>query len=306
MFGAAFGTEISWLLPTALVGIVAGLWFTRRAPRTDRTRAALLLWGGWLVVTAVVFSFMSGIIHPYYSVALAPAIAAGGAISARELWRGRSHPPVRFVLAGMVAVTGVWTFILLDRYSDWLPALRWIIIAASVLVATAIAVGVRAKALAVAGVVTALLGSAAFSVATASVAHSGSIPTSGPSSSSEGGGFGGGGGGMGGESTSSELTALLSATDTQWAAATTGAQSAASLELATGKSVIGIGGWSGSDPAPTLAEFKQYVAEGKIAYYVAGGGMGGGGGGDSEIAQWVEANYTAQTVGNTTVYDLQS
>ena len=306
MFGAAFGTEISWLLPTALVGIVAGLWFTRRAPRTDRTRAALLLWGGWLVVTAVVFSFMSGIIHPYYSVALAPAIAAGAAISARELWRGRSHPPVRFVLAGMMAVTGVWTFILLDRYSDWLPALRWIVIIASILVATAIAVGVRARTLAVAGIVTALLGSGAFSVATAAVAHSGSIPTSGPSSASEGG-FGGGGGGMGGESTSSELTALLSATDTQWAAATTGAQSAASLELASGKSVIGIGGWSGSDPAPTLAEFKQYVAEGKISYYIAGGGMGGGGmGGNSEISQWVEANYTAKTVGNTTVYDLRS
>lgn len=303
MFGAAFGTEVSWLLPAALIGLVAGLWFMRRAPRTDRTRAALLLWGGWLVVTAVVFSFMSGIIHPYYSVALAPAIAAGGAISARELWRGRSHPPVRYVLAGMMAVTGVWTFILLDRYSDWLPWLRWVIIVLSIAVATAIAVGVRARALAVAGIVTALLGTGAFSVATAAVAHSGSIPTSGPSSSSQG--FGGGGG-MDGESTSSELAALLSSTDTEWAAATTGGTAAANLELASGKSVIAIGGWSGSDPAPTLAEFQQYVAEGRIAYYVAGGGMGGGGmGGNSEIAQWVEANYTAQTVGNTTVYDLQ-
>jgi 4-amino-4-deoxy-L-arabinose transferase-like glycosyltransferase len=300
MFGAAFGTEVSWLLPAALVGLVAGLWFTRRAPRTDRTRAALLLWGGWLVVTAVVFSFMSGIIHPYYSVALAPAIAAGAAISARELWRGRAHPPVRYVLAAMMAVTGVWTFILLDRYPDWLPWLRWVVIGASILVATAIAVGVRARSLAVAGVITALLGTGAFSVATAAETHSGSIPTSGPSSSQEGGGFGGMGGG---ESTSSELAALLSSTDTEWAAATTGGTAAANLELASGKSVIAIGGWSGSDPAPTLAEFQQYVAEGRIAYYVAGGGMGGGG--NSEIAQWVAANYTATTVGNTTVYDLR-
>jgi 4-amino-4-deoxy-L-arabinose transferase-like glycosyltransferase len=301
MFGAAFGTEISWLLPAALIGLVAGLWFTRRAPRTDRTRAALLLWGGWLVVTAVVFSFMSGIVHPYYSVALAPAIAAGGAISARELWRGRSYAPVRYVLAAMMAATGIWTFILLDRYSDWLPWLRWVIIILSVGIATAIAVGVRAKALAVAGLITALLGTGAFSVATAAETHSGSIPTSGPSSSSQGGM----GGGMGGESTSSELAALLSSTDTEWAAATTGATSAANLELASGKSVIGIGGWSGSDPAPTLAEFQQYVAEGRISYYVEGGGMGGGpGGGNSEIAEWVAANYTATTVGNTTVYDL--
>ncbi|HEX6353752.1 glycosyltransferase family 39 protein [Actinophytocola sp.] len=305
MFGAAFGNEVSWLLPAALIGLAAGLWFTRRAPRTDRTRAALLLWGGWLVVTAAVFSFMSGIIHPYYSVALAPAIAAGGAISARELWRGRSHPPVRYVLAAMMAVTGIWTYILLDRYPDWLPWLRWVIVVAAVLIATALAVGMKTRALAVAGVVTALLGTGAFSVATAAEPHSGSIPLSGPVSSSDGGGIGGGGG-MGGESASSELAALLSSTDTEWAAATTGGTSAANLELASGRSVIAIGGWNGGDPAPTLAQFQQYVSEGRIAYYVAGGGMGGGGmGGNSEIAQWVEANYTSQTVGNATVYDLR-
>lgn len=75
LFSGEFGAEASWLLPAALVGLVAGLWFTRRAPRTDGTRAALLLWGGWTVVTVLVFSYMSGIIHPYYTVALAPGIA---------------------------------------------------------------------------------------------------------------------------------------------------------------------------------------------------------------------------------------
>ncbi|MFL6126752.1 ArnT family glycosyltransferase [Actinophytocola sp.] len=304
MFGASFGTEISWLLPTALIGLAAGLWFTRRAPRTDRTRAALLLWGGWLVVTAVVFSFMSGIIHPYYSVALAPAIAAGAAISARELWRGRAHPPVRYVLAAMMAATGVWTYILLDRYADWQPWLRWVVVVATVAVATLIAVGVRVRALAVAGVVTALLGTGVFSVATAAQAHSGSIPTSGPVS--DGQGFGGGGGMVDGGSTSTELASLLAKTDTEWAAATNGAQSAAGMALASGKAVIGIGGWSGSDPAPTLADFKQYVAEGRISYYVADGMGGGGRGGDSGIADWVAANFKSQTVGNATVYDLRS
>jgi 4-amino-4-deoxy-L-arabinose transferase-like glycosyltransferase len=302
MFGAAFGTEVSWLLPAALIGLVAGLWFTRKAPRTDRTRAALLLWGGWLVVTALVFSLMSGIIHPYYSVALAPAIAAGAAISARELWRGRAHPPVRYVLAGMMAVTGVWTFILLDRYSDWLPWLRWLILAMTVAVATAIAIGVRARALAVAGVVTALLGTGAFSVATAAIPHSGSIPLSGPTSGEDS--FGGGG--MRGDGTvSQDLAALLSATNTDWAAATTNATSAADLELATDRPVIAIGGWSGSDPAPTLAEFKQYVAEGRVSYYVTMGGMAGGPGGSSGIAEWVADNYDSQTVDGTTVYDLR-
>ena len=295
MFGAAFGTEVSWLLPAALVGILAGLWFTRRAGRTDRTRAALLLWGCWLVVTALVFSLMSGIIHPYYSVALAPAIAAGVAISARELWRGRAHAPVRYVLAAMVAVTGVWTFILLDRYPDWLPWLRWVILVLTVAVAAPVALGVRARVLAVGGIVTALLGTGVFSVATATVAHSGSIPISGPVSS-------GGQVGPGGMTASSELTTMLSATDTEWAAATTNATEAADLELASGRSVIAIGGWSGSDPAPTLAEFKQYVAQGRISYYVSGG-MGPRG--ETGIADWVDANYPSTTVGNATVYDLR-
>ena len=111
------------------------------------------------------------------------------------------------------------------------------------------------------------------------------------------------GGGPGGGTTDEALTTLLANTTTTWAAATEGAQQAASLELASGKAVIGIGGFGGSDPAPTLAQFQQWVHDGKIRYYVTGaGGMGGRGSG--EIAQWVAANYRSTTVGNATVYDL--
>ncbi|MGW4524544.1 ArnT family glycosyltransferase [Amycolatopsis sp. NPDC004378] len=308
MFGSSFGTEISWLLPAALIGLVAGLWFTRRAPRTDRTRLALVLWGGWLVVTALVFSYMSGIVHPYYSVALAPAIAALVAISGRALWQGRANPAPRAVLAGMVVVTAVWSFILLDRTPDWFPALRWVVAVLGVLVGTVLVVGLptarRLVAVVAAGVVLTLgVSTAAYGVETASVAHSGSIPTSGPTSSRMGG-FGGGGPGE--ESSSSAVGALLAKTTTKWAAATTGSQSAASLELASGKAVIGIGGWSGSDPAPTLDEFKAYVAAGEVKYYIDGGRGGGPGGGSSEITSWVTANFTATTVDGQTVYDLQS
>ncbi|MEV6640377.1 glycosyltransferase family 39 protein [Amycolatopsis sp. NPDC051371] len=304
MFGSSFGTEISWLLPAALIGMVAGLWFTRRAPRTDRTRLALVLWGGWLVVTAVVFSYMSGIVHPYYSVALAPAIAALVAISGRALWQGRDHLGPRATLAGMVVATAVWSFILLDRTPDWFPALRWIVAVLGVLAGTVLVMGVptfRKAATIVAAAVVLTLGvsTAAYGVETASVAHSGSIPTSGPTSSAMGGGMGGE------ESSSSAVGALLAKTTTKWAAATTGSQNAASLELASGKAVIGIGGWSGSDPAPTLDEFKAYVAAGEVEYYIDGGRGGGPGGGSSEITAWVTANFTATTVDGQTVYDLQ-
>ena len=76
LFGSEMGTQVAWLLPAALVLVTAALWLLRRAPRTDLGRATVLLWGGWLVLTGVVFSFAQGIIHPYYTVALAPAIGA--------------------------------------------------------------------------------------------------------------------------------------------------------------------------------------------------------------------------------------
>jgi 4-amino-4-deoxy-L-arabinose transferase-like glycosyltransferase len=304
LFGQSFGLEISWLLPAALIALVAGLWFTRFAPRTNRTRAALLLWGGWTVVTALVFSFMSGTIHPYYTVALAPGIGALVGIGAVELWRGRHNFAARVALALMVAVTGVWNFILLDRNSSWQPWLRYLILVLSALVVVGLLFGIdrlrkAGVVLAVGAIFAGLLGSTAYAVSTASIGHTGAIPTSGPTSSD----FGGGGGG--GQSNSAVIS-LLKATTTKWAAATNGSQSAAGLALNSDKSVMAIGGFNGSDPAPTLAAFKQYVANGDITYYVSGGmgGFGGDQGGSDSISSWVQQNFTATTVGGTTVYDL--
>ena len=113
-------------------------------------------------------------------------------------------------------------------------------------------------------------------------------------------------GGPGGETSSAELTALLKSSGAKWSAIVSGATQAASLELATGTSVIALGGWNGGDPYPTLAQFQAMVDRGEIGYFVSGGmgGMGGGRGGNSEVATWVAANYQAQTVGSTTVYKL--
>ncbi|MEP7022289.1 MAG: glycosyltransferase family 39 protein [Actinomycetota bacterium] len=72
LFTGEFGLEISWLLPAAVLLLAAGIWLTWGRRRTDPARAGLLVWGGWLVVTAVTFSYMKGTIHPYYTVALAP------------------------------------------------------------------------------------------------------------------------------------------------------------------------------------------------------------------------------------------
>jgi 4-amino-4-deoxy-L-arabinose transferase-like glycosyltransferase len=359
MFGSSFGTEISWLLPAALILLVAGLWFTRRAARTDRVRASLIVWGGWTVLTAAVFSFMTGTVHSYYAIALAPGIAGVVGLGAAELWRGRAYWPSRIVLAVVVLGTSLWAAVLLGRDASWLPWLRVVIVVLGVLAALGFLVRAdrfgaggfgasrvragRFRAGAVALAATALLagglGPAAFTVATASVGHSGAIPTSGPSGAGGsgaragfaqfrdrlgatrdgspaeafGGSFGGQpqGGPGGGGSASSEVVALLKQTTTKWSAITNGSNSAASLELASNTDVIAMGGFTGSDPYPSLDEFKNLVAKGDVTYYIAGGGMGGGFGGRggvttdaSAITQWVEANFQPQTVGSTTVYKL--
>jgi 4-amino-4-deoxy-L-arabinose transferase-like glycosyltransferase len=345
MFGTSFGGEVSWLIPAALILLGAGLWFTRREARTSATRAALLLWGGWLLVTAGILSFMSGTVHPYYAVALAPAVAALVGIGSVELWRGRAYWPARIVLAATVLAGSAWSAVLLGRDASWLPWLRVLVVAFGVLAALALILrldnlravtGRLRKALAAGVVVISLLagglGSAAWSIATASQPHSGSIPTAGPTASAMGGMGGaartaggtdgagapagtaavGMGGGLGAEGTaSSELTELLKSSGTKWSAIVSGATQAASLELASGTSVIALGGWNGGDPYPTLAQFQSMVDRGEIGYFISGGmggmgGMGGGGGrgGNSEVATWVAANFQAQTIGNSTVYKL--
>lgn len=319
MFGESMGTEISWLLPAALVGLIAGLWFTRRAPRTGRSRAGLLLWGGWMVVTVVVFSMMKGIMHPYYTIALAPGVAATAAIAVCELWRGRNYLGSRIWLGLMLAGTGVWNFVLLDRTPEWLPWLRWTVLAGSILLAAVLIVGAHqlgryAAVLATAGLLFGLGASAAYTVETVLASHGGAIPTSGPARSGDDGpggpGGSGGPGGFGAASQSSEtLKGMLTATENRWAAASVGSHQAGALELSTGTSIMAIGGFTGGDNSPTLAQFQQYVEDGQVRYFLAGDGHGPGGGdansSGSQITDWVRDNFVAQNVDGTTVYDLQ-
>ncbi|WP_134741333.1 glycosyltransferase family 39 protein [Nocardioides sp. 503] len=324
MFGSENGGQVAWLVPAALVLGVAALWLTRRGSRT--TRASLTLWLTWLVVTLLTFSFMAGIYHAYYTVALAPAIGALVGTGAWGLWQRRESVAVSATLGVATALTSAWAFFLLDRTPDWLPWLRYVVATVG-LAAALMVVGVRhlprrvAAVVAAAALLAALTGPAAYSLATVGTAHTGSIPTAGPST---GGGMGGmgGRGGMGGAgglldgSTSTDaLTDLLldDANSYTWVAAAVGANTAAGYQLATERSVMPVGGFNGSDPSPTLAQFQEHVAEGEIHYFIAGGGMGAGmgmGGQDggsqaaSEISAWVAATYAAQTVDGVTVYDL--
>ena len=124
-----------------------------------------------------------------------------------------------------------------------------------------------------------------------------------------GGGPGGLGGLLDGGTPDPELVALLQqdAGSYTWVAAAVGSNSAAGAQLATGEPVMAIGGFNGSDPAPTLEQFQRFVAEGRIHYFLGGGRMGGSMGGSDaarQISAWVQQRFTATSVGGATVYDL--
>ncbi|HEV8065539.1 MAG TPA: glycosyltransferase family 39 protein [Acidimicrobiales bacterium] len=452
MFTSTFGGQISWLIPASLVLLCGGLWLTRRAPRTDRTRAALVLWGLWLLVTDAVFSYGQGIIHPYYSVALAPAIAALVAIGAVVMWRHRHELVARAIMAVAVAGSALWSYVLLDRSPSWLPWLRLGLVVCGVIAAVVLLAAPRlsgwlwpapASAMvpdrrgqsspisgaemsanerwpdgrgqsspisgaqmsatgpaparlfgAAAGLalLASLAGPAAYSIDTAATAHTGAIPSAGPVVAGALGGAGGalpggiasggrrgrvglpgtgarpatggtgsfpGPGGLAGGPpsglglpgtgslpTSGSLPAtgslptggvpgrrlgagagggLLDASQPgkalvsllksgaahyTWVAAVVGANSAAGYQLGTDEPVMAIGGFNGTDPAPSLATFEGYVRAGKIHYFIGGGGAAGNGpqaSSTSDAAQitgWVEAHYKAETIDGATVYDL--
>ena len=197
LFDSEFGGQAAWLLPAALLALVAGLYAARRAHRTDPLRASLIVWGGWLLVTAVVFSLMGGIFHAYYLVALAPALGGLVGTGGVLLWYARREPWARAVLAAGLAGTGIWAAVLLGRTPDWHPWLRPLVLLASIGAAVALlvpdlATGRRGLGIAGIGLVGVLLAPVAYALSTAAQPHTGAIPTAGPPGASAGGGPGGG------------------------------------------------------------------------------------------------------------------
>jgi 4-amino-4-deoxy-L-arabinose transferase-like glycosyltransferase len=303
MFNAQFGGEISWLIPLALVALVAGLVIHRRAGRTDRRRAAYLLWGAWLLVHVVVFSFMSGIAHPYYTVMLAPAIGALVGAGASELWHLRERrPSAGIVLAAGLIGSAAWGMVVLGRVPSFVPglgiaALAVAVSAGLVLVLPAAAVDRRlGRAALVLGIVAVLAGPAAFSVATATRALAGGDPSAGPASAA-----GGIGAGPGGGSADAALVEYLleNRGGATWIVAAQGSGTAAGIQLAAGEPVLTMGGFSGTDAVPTETELRSLVADGEVRFVLVGGqGAGPGGLGPSgSSTSWVTQACTAVDLG---------
>ena len=370
LFNSEFFGQIAWLIPLALASLAVGLWLRRRAGRTDRALAGYLLWGSTLLTQALVFSFMSGVIHSYYAAALAPGIAVLVGAGLADLWALRSRTPVGAIALGAAFIgTALWGMVLLERTPDFMPALGPAAVALAAVASAALLVastprlrttlGRAAPAAAALGLVAALLAPAAYSLATVQTSVTGSDPHPGPASATfdaggAGGGFGGFAGGFAGSGAGTAPNALAGGTpparalpaapsqasggfgggagpgtgsadsalvsylvahqgNATWIVAVSSAQSAASIELQTGLPVMGMGGFTGSDPAPTLAQLQQYIASGKLRYVLVGGGGGGGfggpggqGGAASSVSSWVTSTCTAVDYsgsGSSSLYD---
>ncbi|WP_334172941.1 glycosyltransferase family 39 protein [Sinomonas sp.] len=371
LFSSTFGGQIAWLLPAALVLGAALLWAGRQAPRTDSVRASVVAWGGWLLVTGLTFSLMHGIIHEYYTVALAPAIAALVGLGAGVLWHRRRQPFEASALATAVLTAGGLGVVLMLRATGFVSWLPWVIGVATLAAAIGIVAGgfstrgvaggqlPRALGTATAGValVAALSGPLAFTAQTVATPHAGAIVTAGPASGGRpgfggfragqsglnsflglgqgrgtasgqgmtpgsgfggqpGGAFGAGGrGGFGGAggllNATTPTPALVAALQTDaskytWAAAVVGSNNAAGYQLATQLPVMAVGGFNGTDPAPTLAQFQELVKQGKIHYFIASSLAQGGTGSDDaqQIEAWVAGTFRSETIGAATVYEL--
>ena len=344
--------QIAWLIPLAMVCLVVGMFRRRWAHRADLAFAGYLLWGSWFVVTAIVFSYMSGIIHSYYAVALAPAIAALVGAGLVDLWNSHLRIWLGGVAVGIVCLGSAWFgSTLLDRTPSFDPGLGSVaIVLAAVALLVLIVVSLPAIAerapvkrialvAAALGVCATLLAPAAYAIDTTGIAYGGGDPHPGPGTQGglggltdggaggfggPGGGFPAGlaggpsstglpgdGGGLGGNTSDSALLQYLVANrgTATWIVAATSSQEAGSIEIATGLPVMAMGGFTGSDPAPTLDQLKSYIGSGKLRFVLAGGGFGGGGpggfGGDgTDRNSWVTSTCKLVSYGGSaTLYD---
>jgi 4-amino-4-deoxy-L-arabinose transferase-like glycosyltransferase len=194
---SGLGDQAGWLIGFAVVAGL-GLLVATRLRRSDPRSGWLIAVGGAFAVSAVVFSYASGIFHPYYVSFLAPWTAmlvgagVGLALSGGRL--GRTVGPLA------IAGGAVTELVVLGNLSGSLSWAKPLVIVVSIAGAIALAIKLspRLRMIALAVTVAALLAApATWATETLGHATSSTFPAGGPASASTGG-FGGAGGRAGG------------------------------------------------------------------------------------------------------------
>ena len=312
IFNNDFGPNIAWLLILALASGGLLLWILRKTPRINRGRAAVIFWMLWLIIHIVIFSMTSGVIHPYYVVVMAPAVAALVGIGVPFLWgayvRRKSYA---WILPMLVGVTAAIAIIILS-YAGTMTWLMWMVGILGAVGMAGLLVNLYTpkrwlqNLAIITSVAACMTAPVVYTLSTSNVTHTGSIPTAGPSSTAMQG--------SNNEKSQADSTLvqylLQNQNDTTWLVAVDSANESAAIQLTGGRPVMAIGGFNGSDTPLTLEQFKQLVAYGKLKYYAASSrGRGGGpNGGNSEITNWIKKNGKVVNYGGSdvTLYELSA
>lgn len=322
LLNANYSQEASWLLISALlaVGLIAILW--RKIPRAGAVRPLALLSGVWLLTTFLLLSYMGDQIHTYYTATLGPPLALVLGITLNMLISGRNSLLMRIggAVIALVSLLTAWLVLGSAEWPSYLPGIVLIVgigaIAALVIKPPAIKVEFGAAGLLAIALLT---GPVVTSVANVTVGFNGSNPVSGvlsknPASISH----------LMESMRKGELAwahdiafgrvpdaqvveALVGTSGCTWAAATYASQTAARLQLESGRAVMPLGGFSGSDPSPTLERFKAQVDAGEICYFIQQEAFLEVQSSDTEstaISRWVKENFSSKVLDNTTMYRL--
>jgi len=281
LFTEPLAGQIVWILPLALLGLLALAWQRRPNFQVDLQQKSMILWGTWLLTTAIFFS-VAGFTHQYYMTEMAPVIAALFGVGLVMMWRDyRRGGWKSWLLPLAIAATIAEQIYVLTTYPTWgqilIPILAVLgILAVLVLVGAKIAprfsgnTRILLPALAI-GVLALMITPVVWAAIPILQSKQGDQLTAGPLQGN-GGGFGSGNADAANNS-NTKLISYLQANqgNAKFLVAVPSSMSGDSIILATNKPVMALGGFSGSDPILTTNQLSTLIANGTVRFFLLNG-----------------------------------
>ncbi|MCT9623757.1 glycosyltransferase family 39 protein [Pseudarthrobacter equi] len=324
IFDGNFAPEIAWLTFTAIALTIVMITLHRSLSLARQQRLLAVLSGTWFASTLLLLCFMGSMIHTYYTYSLAAPLALVIPVGLASLWSRRERLVIRLI-GGLIIGSSTYMCLRVIYYSDEWPAwFRTLVVATGIIAVLGWLLAKNHKQARVVGIAVAValvIAPVGANFYTLSKAQNGTNPQSGPLANDP----------MAmsrllltakagtpawalqtayGSQPVEAVTNMLSqerGTGT-WAAATFSAQNAALYQLESGQPVMAVGGWLGTDPAPTLSQFRKFVAERKIGFFIWQQDLLARGELSQEtidITRWVEANFEERSLGGVKYYDLR-